>query len=541
MAEGRRLAGAAGLAVLGAAGLAIHAWFAVASDALNTDQALVPLMARHFARGELSIFFWQQNYMAALEPLLLTPLALVGWATPVASGFVGIGLTATLAALSVGLARRLGGSPWMALLLWAVAPAVVVHHHVALYGARLVATLLIVAAFAWSLRARGPRTWVSLGALVGLAYFGDHLMLTWAAAVMFVAARRGGLKPFAVGALPLVAVDTVAAVMTPAIHLSGPNDPGEWIRNVPLLFGTTLPQLFGFLLSRAPSPAYEALTSVIPEAGLLWPVLAIPGAAALALLLATLVRRWRELFGKDAPEEGVACQALLLACLVGLCLFGLVGGGGDTWSARYLVPLWPAYSVFAAVAAARWRPSFRPLAAAVVLPAVFTLLADDTWPRGGDGRPAREEAAAVGRAVRAAGAQAVWAEYWDSYRLALLAGESPPWLTLRGIERRPDWVQRAREASPVAYLVRHGNAEIFGLLAGDGAQGIRRIADREVGRYRLVVMERSVPGVVVKGPPPPRGLQMLAALSAGLLFAGALGAVGLLAWVTSRRSVEEPR
>ncbi|MDP2956508.1 MAG: hypothetical protein Q8N53_08805 [Longimicrobiales bacterium] len=540
MAERRRLAGAAGLAVLGAAGLAIHAWFAVASDALNTDQALVPLMARHFAQGELSIFFWQQNYMAALEPLLLTPLALVGWATPVASGFVGIALTATLAALSVGLARRLGGSPWMALLLWAVAPAVVVHHHVALYGARLAATLLAVAAFAWSLRARAPRGWVGVGALVGLAYFGDHFMLTWAAAVMFVAARRGGLKHFALGALPLVVVDTVAAVMTPAIHISGPNDPGDWIRNVPLLFGTTLPQLFGLLLSRGPSPAYEAPASVIPG-GLLWPVLAIPGAAALALLLATLVRHRHELFGKDAPDEGVACRALLLACLVGLGLFGLVGGGGDTWSARYLVPLWPAYSVFAAVAAARWRPRIRPLAAAVVLPAVFTLLADGTWPKGGDGGPAREEASAVGRAVRAAGAQAVWAEYWDSYRLALLVGESPPWLTLRGIERRPDWVQRAREASPVAYLVRHGNAEILGLLKGDGAQGIRRIADREVGRYRLVVMERSVPGVVVKSPPPPRGLQMLAALSAGLLFAGAVVAVGLLAWVTPHGSNEEPR
>ena len=72
--------------------------------------------------------------MGALEPLLLTPLALLGWATPTAAALVGIAVTASLAALSVALARRLGAPPWMAILLWAIPPAVVAHHHVALYG-----------------------------------------------------------------------------------------------------------------------------------------------------------------------------------------------------------------------------------------------------------------------------------------------------------------------------------------------------------------------------------------------------------------------
>ena len=52
------------------------------------------------------------------QALLLTPLALAGWATPLTAGLVGIAITAALAALSVVLAHRLGGLAWLALLFW---------------------------------------------------------------------------------------------------------------------------------------------------------------------------------------------------------------------------------------------------------------------------------------------------------------------------------------------------------------------------------------------------------------------------------------
>ena len=311
------------VATLALLGLALHMWFAVGAGALDSDRALVLLMARHFAQGEFSLFFWQQNYMGALEPLLLTPLALLGWATPTAAALVGIAVTASLAALSVELARRLGAPPWMALLFWAVPPAVVAHHHVALYGARLVATLLAAGAFTLSLRARSAGTVVALGALTGLAYFGDHLMLPWAAATMYVVARRGHLLPFAVGALPLVTLDTVAAMMTPAFHLAGPNDPAGWLGNLPLLFGNTLPQLFGILLGRAPGPLFEPATTLVPDAWL-WLLFAVPGAFVLCALFLSLVRDRRTWFGTHSVDSGVAAQGLLLACLVGLGLFVMV-------------------------------------------------------------------------------------------------------------------------------------------------------------------------------------------------------------------------
>ena len=523
------------IAGLAASGIGVHLWFALGGDALNSDGALVIMMARHFAQGEWAVYFWQQSWMANIEPLLLTPLAVAGLATPLAAGLVAIGLTSALAVLSVGLTRRIGGAPWMTLLIWAVPPALVVHHHVALYGARLAATLLALAAFTLSLRSQSQRAWVGVGVLTGLAYFSDHLMIAWVAAVIFIAARRGGLRALATGALPVVAIDACAALLSPAFHLIGPN-PYNWLLNVPRLLGTTLPQLFGLLLGRGPSPDWEVAASIVPTS-VWWPVFAIPGAITLTLLFVTLIRHRRKTFGEPAPDHGMAGQALALLTVVHLALFLAVGGGGEKWSVRYLVPLWPALSVFAAMAAAQWQPRRRPLAALAVLPAVFTLWADQSWPRARDAAPARAESEAVRRAVAATGVPAVWAEYWDAYRMALLTGETPRWVTYRVIERRPDWASEARAARPVAYLVRQGDTQMLTALDSASALGIRRIDDRTVGRFRLIVLERSVPGLEFRNPAPSQVKQVVAALSATMLFVGALVVIGLLPGILVRAGV----
>lgn len=530
----------AGLAALALLGLGVHRWFAAGADALDSDRALVLLMARHFAQGEFSIFFWQQNYMAAVEPLLLTPLALFGLATPVAASVVAIALTAALCALSVSLTRRLGGSPWMTLLLWALPPAVVVHHHVSLYGARLVATCIAVGAFALALRANSRRSWMTAGALAGFAYFSDHLMLAWAAAAIYVMAQRGGLRYFALGALPIVALDTIAAVMTPAFHLAGPNDPGSWLANVPLLFGTAIPQLFGLLLGRAPGPLFETPPSLVP-AGVLWLVLVVPAAVVLCALFVTLIGHRRKLaragvaVADSAAASGDAVRGLLVACAATGALFVFAGGGGDKWSVRYLVPLWPALSVLAALGVAQWRPRVRIAGALVALPALFTLFADRNWPRGSDdSAAARDEAATVQQAVRESGAVAVWTDYWDTYRMALLAGESPRWVTLRIIERRPDWVREANSTGPVAYLLRGADREMLGRLADAASRGlVHTISTRDVGRYRLVVTDRTAPQMVAMNDPPSVPWQRLAALAGGLAFLAALAGGWALARLTS--------
>jgi hypothetical protein len=174
----------------------------------------------------------------------------------------------------------------------------------------------------------------------------------------------------------------------------------------------------------------------------------------------------------------------------------------------------------------------RPAIAALALPALFTWYADPTWPRGmAASDRALAEAAQVRDAVAATGAHAVWADYWDVYRMALLTGESPRWVTLRIIERRPDWVEDARAASPVAYLLRADDAEMRGLLEDAARRGAARIVDtREVGRYRLITTDRTVPDLDLMQAPPTRSWQRLAALAGGGTFLAALAA---LAWLTS--------
>lgn len=516
------------LVAIAVLGLGVHLWFALGGDALDADRALTLLMARHFADGEWSLFFWQQNYMVALEPLLLTPFALVGLATPITAGIVGIGLTTLLAALSVRLARRLGGAPWMALLFWAVPPALVVHHHVALYGARLAATVIVFVAFTWSITAHSRTHWWSIGLLGGLAYFSDHLMLPWALGVALIAARRGGLRYVCVGAVVMSVLDGAAAISTPAYHLSGPNFPGDWLHNIPMLIGTILPQLFGVLLGRGPGPDWEPAATLVPP-GPWWLVFAIPGVVTLVLLAVTLLRHRTAASAATETNSSLVYRALLLVVVAQLILFVFVGGGGEKWSVRYLVPLWPALSVFAAKAAAGWSARRRPLAILALLPATFTLRADSAWPRSGDAASARAEAAAVHAAVRSANLPAVWAEYWDAYRLALLTGETPRWVTYRVIERRPDWVEEARAARPAGYLLRTGDSQLHAALAAAEARGIQRVQDGEVGRFRLVVMARPVPGLEFRNPAPPRSLQMLAAAVAAVLFVATLPVVALLA------------
>jgi hypothetical protein len=112
--------------------------------------------------------------------------------------------------------------------------------------------------------------------------------------------------------------------------------------------------------------------------------------------------------------------------------------------------------------------------------------------------------------------------------MELLTGGTVPWLTLRGIERNPEGARAALHASPVAYLVRPGHAEALDKLAGAPASGTRILEERNVGRFRLVVTDRPVPGVAAPSTRGPRALQVAAAVAAGLLFAGVFIAVGRL-------------
>ena len=515
--------GSARLALLVALGLGVHLWFVAAAGALDTDQSLVLLMAEAFAHGHPTVYFWSQNYMAALEPLLLAPLALAGWGSPTAAALVALGLTALLATASVAMSRQLGGRPWVVLLLWAVPPAVVVHHHVALYGARLAATVLVVLAFWRGMRSASPALWIAIGSLTGATYFGDHLMQPWAAGVAWLALAQRRLGRFAVGALPLVAIDTALAMATPAAHLAGPTRVESWLATGPHLITVVLPQLLGLLPANGPGPTFEPTGAVVP-APWPWLLFAIPGGLAVTGIVLTLVRRGRWL----AADERV--QALCLVGAAQLALFLFVGGDGERWSVRYLVPLWPAVTIGASLAVAQWSPRNQPVALLLVAPALYTLVMADGWPpRGTDGARATAEARAVAAALRETPGEAVWADYWDAYRLAVLVGGTRRWVPLSVIDRRADWRTVAERPIPVAYLIRRTDGQLRReTLQRAAAAGIAVWSQREVGRFLLITTARPIPDLGSIGSAPARSWQRLAALSAGLLFVGMVLAVAVL-------------
>jgi len=517
-----------GLLAVALGGVGVHLWFIAGADALDTDRATVLLMARRFAEGELVPYFWAQNYMGALEPLLMAPLALLGWATPGVAGLVALGLTLVVAACTVRLATRVGAPAWIVVALWALPSAPVAHHHVSLYGARLATGALVAVALVASMGARSRLGWWTLGLLSGLAYFGDHLMLPWVAAVAWVAARRGGLRPWTWGALPVVLLDTVLAARTPAYHLSGPNDPFDWLWNLPRLVTVTLPQLFGLLNSPGPVPIYRAPASVLPTGWVGW-LLLVVGLGTLATVGGTLIRRWRAWLGLvGTPEEKCIRQALALVVMGTVGLYAFTGGGGDPWTVRYLVPLWPPLTIWIAWGLGRWPPVRRLALLGLLLPAAWSLVASEgDWPpRGDDGAVARAEAATVQAALAPHRPAAVWADYWDTYRLSLHLGEPPHWVPLTVIDRRPEVRDRAEEAAPAAYLL--PRAWVDGqeaVLRGAQASDVAIWADTTVVSYRLVVTERAVSGVVERNPPPSRARQLAAALGAGLLFLMAVAVV----------------
>src|SRR4051794_12523238 len=102
----RALTWVAGLALL-VIGVALRWGQLTAADCLDSDAAVVLLMARHFAHGELTPFFWGQRYMGILEPLILVPGVWAGLDGPLAAGVVALVLVGVQALLVFHVARRL--------------------------------------------------------------------------------------------------------------------------------------------------------------------------------------------------------------------------------------------------------------------------------------------------------------------------------------------------------------------------------------------------------------------------------------------------
>ena len=156
----------------------------LASDSLgvlDSDEAVVGLMARHALDGELPAFFWGQSYGGTLEPLLAALVFAVAGSGVLALKLVPILLFAAAGVLVWLIGRRTIGERGaaIAVLLFGIGPAYVVWWSTkerGFYGVTLVLSLVVVL-LVLRLRDRVDRRDLALlGVAVGLGWWTNAMI-----------------------------------------------------------------------------------------------------------------------------------------------------------------------------------------------------------------------------------------------------------------------------------------------------------------------------------------------------------------------------
>jgi hypothetical protein len=159
------------------AAVALRVWvLASPIGALDADEAVWGLMARHFQDGELATFFWGQNYGGTQEALLTALVFFVTGTGTLALRIVPIALFVLAAVLVWRVGRRTVGEDAARLgaVLFLVWPSYVVWKSTrahGFYGAALVLALVVVL-LALRLRERdAPLDMAALGLALGLGWW----------------------------------------------------------------------------------------------------------------------------------------------------------------------------------------------------------------------------------------------------------------------------------------------------------------------------------------------------------------------------------
>jgi len=427
-----------GLVCLAAVGLGVFArlWL-LSNSPVNSDEAVVGLMAKQALHGHLHTFYWGQDY-GGVEPLGLAVLFGVfgthAWLIRACPGLI----EAAACVVLWRLGRRMFGTGVggvAAALAW-VWPESDVRNSVQAFGfrgAQLVCGLLVLlAALRISTGEDRRSTWALLGAAAGVGWWASPEILYFAVpAAPFVAWsawRRGGRAVAADGGVLLGAL---VAGMLPWLYTNahthfaslrvgshyGAAD-GTYLHRLGILFSKTLPIILG-------TRAMQRGTWLGGAAG---PVLYGVLLVVLVLSLVVLARR-------------VPRARLLVVALVAfpwLYARAPTGYWQDGRFAVYFPPLialavlGAGNEVIGVVARGPWRRTARAVlvtavVAAAGVSAVQTLDVVTTFAA----RPfaitgARTEAtpASVASGLRRAGITDAYAEYWVAYALDFVSGGS---------------------------------------------------------------------------------------------------------------------
>ncbi len=179
------------MALAAVLGMALRAWL-LDHTVLNSDEAVVGLMARQALEGHVATFYWGQHYGGA-EPYVVAVALWLSHGSPTAIGATAAVLSAVAAVLVGAIAAAVTGDRWLGAAAGAVAwvwPYAVVWNSLRETGFRGVCLVCGLAALACALRIHRGRcrlpTYLALGLAAGVGWWSSPELVYFAVPVVVV-------------------------------------------------------------------------------------------------------------------------------------------------------------------------------------------------------------------------------------------------------------------------------------------------------------------------------------------------------------------
>lgn len=389
---------------------------------IESDEAVVGLMARHILEGELPVFFWGQNHMGALEAYLTAGMFALFGSSALVLKLTVFSLFLIFLFVHLQLAEEVSQSrwsAWMATICVGISPAFLTVWSLKSRGGYMSLLLfgtisLLIAVRLLKKESNRKLKLLLLGASTGIAFWSHFAAVTYAIPIGLILVWRfraellryawlGGIG-FFIGSLPVWAYN----FLHPFVSASRPiGRRAAIIEDFENIFETGLPILLGGRAPWSPSDGY------LPYLGVFL-VLIFVGAFV-----------WM-VGGQLKARDPSVCLLLLFAFMYPLFV---VGGGAGFFmlEPRYLIPLYSVAYIILFMALPRPKTSLGVLFLLISLNVYSSLtLKHDEFAIPGYTQPLGP----LIEYLKSEHVRYVYAPYWIAYRLSFESNEdiiaSPP-------------------------------------------------------------------------------------------------------------------